>query len=165
MSVVMDILATYKGPAKVMRKLTSIGQRDDRAIALLLAGCVILFVSQWPPMARQAHVNNEELEPLLGAALFNSMIIMPLVLYALALLVHFGFRVFGSQGKAWGQRLALFWAMLAASPLLLLFGLMRGFLGEGWPKTLIGALWLLAFTCFWFVGSYTAAKETAGNAQ
>ena len=163
MSVVADILASYKGPAKVMRRLCSMGPREDRAIALLMAGCVIIFVAQWPRLARQAHLAGEELNPLLGGALLGWLFIMPLVFYAIAFLVQAGYRLFGNKGQAWGQRLALFWAVLATAPLLLLFGLVEGFLGEGWPKTLVGAVWLAAFIWFWFVGSYTAAQETADH--
>ncbi len=164
MSVVMDILATYRGPSRVMRKLVSMGQREDRALAILMMGCATIFVAQWPRLARQSHLTGEELNPLLGGALMAWLFIMPLVFYTLALLVYFSFRAFGSQGQSWGLRLALFWAVLAASPLVLLDGLVAGFLGQGVPRMIVGAIWLAMFFWFWFAGSITAAKESAPDA-
>ena len=164
MSVVSDILATYKGPARVMRKLVSMGQREDRALAMLMFGCVIIFVAQWPRLARQALSTGEELNILLGGALLGWLFIMPLVFYTLAMVVYFVFRLLGRKPQSWGMRLALFWAVLAASPLLLLDGLVAGFLGQGVPRMVVGAVWLFAFFWFWFSGSLTAAKETAQDA-
>ncbi len=164
MSVVRDIMGTYRSPARVMRKLVSMGQREDRALALLMFGCVVIFIAQWPRLARQAHYTGEELNILLGGALLGWVFIMPLVFYTLAMGVYFGFRLFGSKGQSWGQRLALFWAVLAAAPILLLDGLVAGFLGQGAPRMAVGAVWLAAFFWFWFSGSLTAAKETAQDA-
>lgn len=161
MSVVMDIVATYRGPARVLRRFAAAGQREDRAIAILMAGCAVVFISTWPASSRQAHVTGEELAPLLGGALFAWLFIMPLVLYALAMLVYGGFRLAGSKAKPWAFRIALFWALLAASPLMLLHGLVRGFVGDGTEEFVVGALWLFIFLWFWFSGSIAAAKESA----
>jgi len=161
MSVVMDIVATYRGPARVLRRFAAAGQREDRAIAILMAGCAVVFVSTWPALSRKAHFSGEELAPMLGGALFAWLFIMPLVLYALAMLVYGGFRLAGSKAKPWVFRIALFWALLAASPLMLLNGLVKGFVGEGTGQLVVGALWLVIFLWFWFSGSVAAAKESA----
>ena len=163
MSVVMDIVATYRGPARVLRRFAAVGQREDRAIAILMAGCAVVFVSTWPALSRKAHFTGEELTPMLGGALFAWLFIMPLVLYALGLLVYAGFRLAGSKAQPWPFRLALFWALLAASPLMLLHGLVAGFMGEGPPKMIVGALWLFIFVWFWFSGSVAAARESASD--
>ncbi|MBC7180364.1 MAG: YIP1 family protein [Roseovarius sp.] len=47
---------------------------------------------------------------------------------------------------------ALFWAFLAASPLILLHGLVAGFVGPGPGLQAVGLLWLLVFLWFWVSG-------------
>lgn len=161
MSVVMDIVATYRGPARVLRRFAAAGQREDRAVAILMAGCAVVFVSTWPALSRQAHLSGQDVSMLLGGALFSWLFIMPLVLYVLASLAFGLGRALGSKGKAWAFRIALFWALLAASPLMLLHGLVTGFLGDGPPRMIVGALWLVVFLWFWLSGSRAAAKESA----
>ncbi|MCW1955068.1 YIP1 family protein [uncultured Lentibacter sp.] len=163
MSVVMDILATYRGPAQVLRRFAAAGQREDRAIAILMAGCAMVFVSDWPAAARQAHLGGQDIGLLLGGTLFAWLFVMPLVLYALAFLVWGGFRALRSKARPWALRLALFWALLAASPLMLLSGLVRGFIGEGAPQMIVGGLWFVVFMWFWISGSLAAAQESASH--
>ena len=69
MPVTRDIVATYRGPGRVVRRLMAAGQREDRVLATLMAGCVVTYVAQWPRLARQAHVTGEELQMLLGSSL------------------------------------------------------------------------------------------------
>jgi len=163
MSVVMDIVATYRGPAQVLRRFAAAGQREDRAIAILMAGCAVVFVSSWPAAAREAHLTGQDIGMMMGGALFAWLFIMPLVLYGLAFLVWGGFRVLRSKAEPWALRLALFWALLAASPLMLLHGLVRGFIGESTPQMIVGALWFVVFMWFWISGSRAAAKESASH--
>ncbi len=152
MAVTRDIAATYRGPGAVMRRLLSMGQREDRALAILMAGCVAMFVAQWPRLAREAYLTEQELNPLLGGALLAWAFIAPLIFYAIALISHLIARVFGGRGSGFGARLSLFWALLAASPLVLLHGLVAGFIGPGPGLTAIGILWLVAFVAFWALG-------------
>jgi hypothetical protein len=42
--------------------------------------------------------------------------------------------------------------LLAASPLMLLWGLVAGFIGEGIEMTLTGSLWFVIFAWFWIAG-------------
>ena len=152
MPVTRDIVATYRGPGRVVRRLMAAGQREDRVLATLMAGCVVTYVAQWPRLARQAHVTGEELQMLLGSSLLALVMILPLLLYALSLVSHLVSKVFGGNGTAYGARLALFWAVLAASPVLLLWGLVAGFIGHGPALTLTGAIWLALFLWFWISG-------------
>lgn len=149
MPVTTDIVATYRGPRRVMRRLLEMGPREDRALAMLMAGCVVAFISYWPELARKAHLTGEELNPLLGGALMGWIFIAPLVFYALALVSHLIARAFGGRGTGYGARMALFWAFLAASPLLLLVGLVSGFIGAGLEKNIVGAVWWIFFGWFW----------------
>ena len=89
---------------------------------------------------------------LLGGALLGIVFIAPLLLYVLALVAHWIARAAGGQGDAYRARLALFWAFLASSPLILLNGLVAGFIGAGAALNLVGALWCAVFLWFWVSG-------------
>ena len=67
MPVTTDIAASYRGPRRVMRRLLSLGENEGRALATLVAGCVITFIGQWPRLARQAHLDEVDLLPCWGA--------------------------------------------------------------------------------------------------
>ncbi|GGH24209.1 Yip1 domain-containing protein [Cribrihabitans marinus] len=149
MPVTSDITATYRGPGRVMRRLLSMGQREDRALAILMSACVLVFVAQMPRLAREAHVTGQELNMLLGGTLLAWVIIAPLLLYVIAALSHVVARLFGGRGDWYGARLALFWSLLAASPLLLLHGLVAGLIGPGPALQGVGFLWLVVFGWFW----------------
>ncbi|WP_370286014.1 YIP1 family protein [Pseudooceanicola nanhaiensis] len=159
MSALTDIAATYRGPGGVLRRLLARGQREDRVLAILMAGCALVFVAQWPRLAREAHLKGQDLNPLLGASLLGWIIIMPLVLYLLAGVAHIIARVLGGRGSFYGARLALFWALLAASPLLLLHGLVAGFIGPGPQLVLVGALWCAVFLWFWLGGMVAVERR------
>ena len=162
MPVTTDIVASYRRPAQVMRRLLSAGTREDRALAMLMAGCVLAFISQLPRLSREAHLTGEELNPMLGGALFAWLFIAPLMFYLIAALSHLVARLFKGKGDWFGARLALFWAFLAASPLLLLNGLTAGFVGPGAALTLVGFIWFVAFMVIWLVSLKVA--ETDGPA-
>ena len=91
MGVVTDIVATYRQPRRVMRRLLSMGKREDRALGIVL----------------------------------------------------------GRKGSAFAARLALFWSLLASSPLMLLNGLVGGFIGKGPALQMVGLIWLGVFMWFW----------------
>ena len=149
MPVTQDIVATYKGPGRVMERLMTMGQREDRALAFVMGFCGIAFIAQMPALARQAHLEQTDLNMLLGGALLGTVIILPLAFYLLALLSHWVARVFGGKGSSYSARLALFWSLLATTPLLLLHGLVAGFIGPGPAMQGVGILWLVVFGWFW----------------
>ena len=129
MPVTADITATYRGPGRVIGRLLDAGQREDRALVILMAFCVLMFIAQMPRLAREAHLNGTDLNMLMGGALMAWVFIAPLVLYLLAAVSHLVARLVGAKGSWYGARLALFWALLASSPLVLLHGLVAGFIG------------------------------------
>lgn len=159
MAVTRNIVATYKGPGRVIKSLLALGQREDRALAYLMAGCLVVFIAQLPRLARQAHLQDEDLNMLMGASLLAWIFIAPLVLYLLAGATHLLAKAFRGNGSHYGARLALFWALLAASPLMLLNGLVAGFIGPGIELQLVGLAWFTAFGWFW-VGGLIAAECT-----
>ncbi len=161
MPVTTDILATYRGPGRVINRLLEMGQREDRALAILMAGCSMVFVAQMPRLAREAHLTGQELNMLLGGALLGWIIIAPLMFYIIAAVSHIVAQIFGGRGEWYGARLALFWALLAASPLLLLQGLVAGFIGPGTELNIVGGLWVAVFSWFWISGLRQAERSRA----
>ncbi|MEM6727226.1 MAG: YIP1 family protein [Pseudomonadota bacterium] len=158
MPVTSDIVQSYRRPRTVMRRLLDAGQREDRGIAILAGGCLMLFVASWPRLARQAEESGDDLAMLLAYSLFGTLFIMPLLFYGIAALSHLIVRPFGGQGTWYGARLALFWSLLATSPLVLLWGLVQGFIGAGLQASLVGALWLFTFLFFWSVNLREAER-------
>ena len=71
------------------------------------------------------------------------------VLQSLAMVTHLIARALGGKGTGYGARMALFWSFLAASPLILLHGLVAGFVGPGPQLQIVGVIWVLVFGWFW----------------
>lgn len=153
MSVSADILRMYRAPRAVARKRLSGGPREDRALAILMAACLLIFVAQWPRLARDAHMQEGiGLDALMAGALFGWIFIAPLLAYGLAAGSHLLARAMGGQGTWADARMALFWALLAAAPLWLLSGLVAGLIGPGPALGLTGFAALAAFLIFWIAG-------------
>lgn len=152
MAVTTDITATYRGPRKVIARLLAMGPREDRLLAFVMGACTVMFIAQMPRLAREAHLTGQELNMLLGGALLGLIFFAPLGLYALAWISHLVARLVGGQGASYQGRLALFWALLASTPLLLLNGLVAGFIGPSPALTSVGAIWAVVFLWFWLSG-------------
>lgn len=158
MALVNDIAATYRAPGRVVGRLLAAPENEGRALALLMGGCGLVFISQWPVLARQAHLQEQDLQMLLGGSLLAWVFIAPLAFYVLAYAAHLVARVLGGKGTAYAARVALFWAFLSASPLILLNGLVAGFIGPGIQLTLVGAVWVAIFAWFWLAGMRRVAR-------
>jgi hypothetical protein len=151
MSVTAEILATWRDPAGPVRRLLANGPREDRALVILIGACILLYVARLPVLARQARLDpTVPLDASMGITLFSMLFVLPLLLYALAYLIHLAVRVLGRNGQAWGARTALFWALLAITPAALLQGLLEALLG---PIGAVRAFGIVVFGFFlWFVG-------------
>jgi hypothetical protein len=150
MSLVANILATYRAPRHQLRRLLDMGQREDRVLIYLMLACALIFVAQWPRLSREAYLDPEiPLDARLGGALLGLLFLAPLALYGMAALTRLIAGVLGGSGSWYSSRLALFWSLLAAAPLWLLNGLVVGFAGPGLASNLTGAVALAAFVIFW----------------
>ena len=160
MSVSADILHSWRDPRGVVRGLLAHGTREDRALAYLMTACALGFLAQWPRLVRQAQIDDTvPLAALMGGALMGWLFIAPLLLYGLAALLRLVMLALRRPVGWYAARLALFWSMLATSPLWLLHGLVAGLAGPGLPSLVVGGAALVAF--FWQLGSAlaTAALE------
>lgn len=167
MSVSRDIVATWRGPRRVMRRLLDQGRREDRAVVILLGACFLIFVAQWPRLQREAMFAPEGAPPLeaqLGITFFVMMMIWPFLAYVIAALTHLLARVVGGRGSWYSARLAFFWALLASSPAWLFHGLVSGFIGPGPAEQWVGAGLLLAFGTIWGMSLWEAEIEAEAEA-
>jgi hypothetical protein len=160
MAATRNILATYRRPGAVVREILDEGAREDRALIFLMLGCFLVFVAQTPRLARQSYLTGEDLGMLLGGTLMAWLFIAPLLLYFIAWTTFLIGRAFTSGITNYGARIALFWALLASSPVMLLWGLTAGFIGPGQEMTIVGVFWFGVFIWFWAGGIVAAAKES-----
>jgi len=149
MSVVADIGLGWRRPGALIRAKLGQGVREDRALAVLMAACTLMFVAQWPRLSREAFLEpSVPLEARMGATLLSLVFVLPLILYALAGVSLLASRAVGLRPTAFGARLALFWALLCLTPALLLHGLIAGFMGPQ-LATGVGLLVLAGFGYLW----------------
>lgn len=150
MAVTTDMMRAWTRPRAVIRARLGQGPREDRALAVLMAACGLIFVAQWPVHARAAHLDPAmPLEARLGGALLGSLFLLPLIAYALAGLSHLVARALGGKGQGFGARLALFWALLAVAPVMLLQGLVAGLIGPSPGLIVVQLVAGLGFLWIW----------------
>jgi hypothetical protein len=139
LSVTRELLRSYARPRQVMRALMDGNRASDRPEArgfiYLLAGLLIIFLSQIPDLTGTGLAAPELSEQLTGEdgpapldarlaiTLFVWLFVWPLILYVFGGLTHVLARLAGGTGQGVNARQALFWAILAISPLFLLRGM------------------------------------------
>ncbi len=149
MAITSDIVESYRRPRAVLRRRIE-GSDEGRALAVLMGACLLIYVSQWPSLARAAELDPAiPLDARLGGALMATIFVLPLLAYGLAFLSHGVARLFGGRGTGLAARIALFWSLLAVSPLMLFQGLVGGLVGPGPALTVTGAGVALAFLYLW----------------
>ncbi|WP_193142369.1 YIP1 family protein [Meridianimarinicoccus sp. MJW13] len=150
MAVTTDILATYRHPRQVLRRLLAGPAHEGRALAYLMLGCVLVFVAQWPRLSRQAALDpNHDMAELASGEVLVWIFMAPLAFYALAALAHLVARLLGGQGTWYRARMATFWTLVALSPFWLLRGMVSGFLGPGVALDAVTLVSLLVFALLW----------------
>ena len=153
MSIVLDILRTYRAPREVARRRIGNTAREDRAIAVLMGACLLIFVAQWPRLALEAHVDDSiSLEARMAGALFGWLFVAPLVFYVFAAAANWLLRLFGRHSTGYQSRVVLFWALLAATPLFLLAGLLSGLAADSSAVAVVGVVAFAVFLVFWGAG-------------
>ncbi|MGL5361845.1 MAG: YIP1 family protein [Paracoccaceae bacterium] len=148
MAILSDILRGWRDPGGLFQAKR--GQGEGAALATLMGACALIFVAQWPRLAREAHLHPEvPLDARLGGALMGIVFVLPLILYAVAGLSQIAFRAFGRRVEGLDARVALFWALLCLTPALFLHGLATGFIGQSAAVMLLGLLVLAGFGYLW----------------
>lgn len=149
MTVTTDLVRTWWRPRAILRQHLQRGHSEPFALSFLLVFLVLAFVGQWPGAARDAFLAGEPSAwPRILPTAYGLLAAIPF-LYALAALGHLAARAMGGQGSWYGARIALFWALAAVGPLMLLQGLVSGMIGPGPALTLVNFVILGAFLWLW----------------
>ena len=155
MSVVQDIFRSYRTPGAVYLERLP-GVTEANAFAILVGATLIIFASQWPRIARDAHFDPSiPFDARIGGAILGIVFVYPLVAYVFAGLLWMALRLVGKGVSGVAVRLALFWSLLAATPFWLAHGFLAGFLGQGAIVDIVGIAVIVAFV-FVLVGALRA---------
>lgn len=158
MGVIPDILRSWRDPRGLIAEKAAT-RREPLALATLMGACALIFVAQWPLNARLAHLDpSVPLDARMGASLMAVVFILPLVMYVLAGVSHMIARALGGRGTGFGARMALFQALLALTPVSLLYGLVRGFVGEGTAAVVLGLIWAVGLLWMWLTMLVTVER-------
>lgn len=149
MAVTQDILRTYRSPARVVRGLRVMGQREDRAIAWLMIGCLLAAVAGMPIAQRDVVMNGGDIQQRILYLLFSSLLLLPLCFYLFAGIAYAVIKPFRPAMTGFGARLALFWGWLALAPLTLFYGLLAGINGPDHSGTVL-VQWIGVAMALWF---------------
>lgn len=161
MSLTRNILRSYRDPAGVVRGLAQGDLREPQVMFFALLACGLIFVAQWPILSRAATLDpSVTFEQRMGGAMFGIMFLLPLVLYGLAALLKLGLRLSGRSVPGILARLALFWSLLAVTPLMLVQGGLSAFLGLVGVTQGFGFVVLLVFL-YILVKSVSAVRGIA----
>ncbi len=164
MSLVSNLVRTYREPGQVVDDLDRQGLREPQVLFFGLLACGLIFVAQWPGLARAAALDpSVTLEQRMGGALFAVMFMLPLLLYGVAGLIQLVLRLAGTPVTGLRVRLALFWALLSVTPLMLLQGGLSGFLGANPVVTLFGFVVLGSFLYILGAGLGRIVRLTRGE--
>ncbi len=144
-----DIVESWPRPRVVLRRHLQRGVSEAFAFSLLFVFLLLAFVAQWPLAARETVAAGDPSAMPRMLAIGMAVVATLPIWYALAALGHLVARAFGGKGTWYGARIALFAALVAMGPLMLLQGLVAGLLGPGPGLTAVRILVGLSFLYIW----------------
>lgn len=149
--IVPRIVQSWWAPGRVVETLR--GMPDRALIVVLMLAMLVFLIAQMPEHARAAHLDpSVPLAARMGGAALAVMFMMPLLAYAVAAVVAALSRLTLRPLVAQNSRLALFWALLAVSPAMLLAGLTAGLVGPGAALTATRTVAGIGFLVIWGAG-------------
>ncbi|WP_054303651.1 YIP1 family protein [Gemmobacter sp. LW-1] len=152
MAVTSDIVESWRRPRTVLRRHLERGVSEPFAFSLLFVFLLIAFIAQYPVAARETVMNPDKpLSAQLLAVGLGLLATIP-VFYLLAAASRLVGRLSGGRGSWFGARLALFWALVTVTPLVLLVGLVAGMIGPGPQLTATGLVAFAGFLFQWIMG-------------
>ncbi len=159
MSVLADIIETWRRPSQVLRRHLTRARSEAFVFTFLIVFLILGFVAQWPEAARVSAMMPEiPLAPQLLPRALGLLVTIPLW-YLLAALGQLVARAMGGQGDWYAGRVALFWALVSVTPLVLGAGLVAGLIGRGPQLIAIGALTFAGFLAFWVLNLVEAGRS------
>ena len=145
------VLQSWWAPRRVVRGLMDMPDRAQ--LVVLMAAMLIFLLAQAPGHARAAALDpSVPFEARMGGALMAVMFLMPLIAYGVAALLGAILRLTPWRIDPRHSRLALFWALLAVAPAMLLAGLVGGLIGPGPALQLVQAAAGIGFLMIWGAG-------------
>lgn len=155
--IVPRLLLTWRAPVRVMRAQS--GLSDGGLAVILLLAMGLFFIAQLPMHNRAALVDPSiPLDARVGGALIGLLGIAPIIAYAVAGLIALPLRKWLS-GHA--SRVALFWALLAISPAVLLCGLADIWLADAPALLVMQVATSVIFLIFWGAGIRAGWRQPA----
>lgn len=152
------VLQSWWAPRRVVRGLSAMPESGK--LVVLMAAMLIFLIAQAPLHARAAQLDpSVPFDARMGGALLAVMFVMPLLAYGAASLVALLLRALRWRLDPAQSRLALFWALLAVAPAMLLWGLVAGLVGPGPAEALCRALVGIGFLAIWAAGISTLAVK------
>ncbi len=157
MALTQDIMATYKGPGRVVARFLAQGRNEVRGLLFLLIAGMLMFVASTPFQAREAQMDPDvPLAARIYWSAFLYIFMMPILVYLFSFVIWCLARIARRQVTGFEIRFTLIWALLASTPILLLMGLTAGFIGPGLQLQILGYIWIAVFGWFWAAGLLTA---------
>ncbi|WP_374301437.1 hypothetical protein [Paracoccus sp. (in: a-proteobacteria)] len=152
------VLQSWWAPRRVVRGLSAMPERVK--LVVLMLAMLIFLVAQAPANARLAQLDpSVPFDARMGGALLAVLFLMPLLAYALAAVVSALSRLTPWRLTPEDSRLALFWALLAVAPAMLLAGLVAGLIGPGPALAVVQAICGAGFLMIWGAGLSALARR------
>lgn len=152
------VMQSWWAPRRVVWGLRAMPERVK--LVVLMAAMLVFLIAQAPANARAAYLDPSiPLGARMAGSLLAVMFLMPVLVYALAGMVSALSRLTPWRLSHEDSRLALFWALLAVSPAMLLSGLVGGLIGPGTPLVLTQALAGIGFLVIWGAGMSALAER------
>ena len=127
-SFFLMIFEAYKSFSLSYIKQRNNCARERDLLLLAFTGTIILFLANIPvqiaELGIKAEIEKSTYIPMLG---FISIFFMPLFLYFISSLLFMILKIFNGNASFYDLRLALFWSLNVAAPLLIINGLLNGF--------------------------------------
>ncbi len=146
---VPDIFKACFDLKRSFKNQLSLCTSESKLLAYAFFISIILFLERLP--GRVSHYNvdhsGEVLFSYVGIDLFASIYFVPIFVYFLASLAHVIAYPFKGRASFFEARLAFFWAIIVASPILLLNGLLQGFFSDFLVVKLF--YYVKVFGCAW----------------
>lgn len=149
MAFLADIAKSWRSPSRGIRAHLARPRSEAFIFTFLFVFLMLTFVGLWPQAARETFLHPEvPIEQRMLAAALALCATIPFW-YLLAVLSQIVARALGGRGDYYGARLALFWALACTGPLMLLMGMVQGFIGPGMQANATGIAVGLAFLWLW----------------
>ncbi len=166
MPFVVEVVRCYLEPRASARRILARADTEGRALAILVLGCFVLFLSQLPDIMSKEVAQGGSPGPVADAAarIVGALVFAPLLFYGIAGLTGLAIRAAGYSLSWINCRVSLFWAVLAVSPAVLIIALARGFIGTSALLIVISLAMTIPFLVIWIsalLESIVADRELA----